>query len=195
MTLEPGEIKMLNDPINTSDKPTLFVCMKCRPRGENAEKKMDESQTPGAILVAALEKHLTNIKPENFPARLQRVKCLGGCNHACTVAVAQGGKTTYMYGDLPGADRTDDVIAQLETYMRQYAESETGYVPPMDKPELFRPVLVRIPDAGWFSETGVVAPPGDKKGIAVPSSAKPNRAEPDDAPPFASPLRRAGEDA
>lgn len=161
--------------------------MKCRPRGEGVPETPPDEVTPGARLVAALESCITKIGVENFPARVQKVKCLGGCNHACAVAVAQVGKTTYMYGNLSAeAGQIDDTIAHIEIYMRQYATSKNGYVPPLEKPEIFRGVLIRIPDPAWISEDGVVTPPiSPAAGAAAPKE----MVRPD------ARLRRAGEDA
>lgn len=93
-----------------------------------------------------------------------------------------------MYGDLPTTpDQMDDTLAQLATYATQYAEAPRGYLPPMEKPPLFRPVLVRIPELGFMSESGFVTP--QKPG------AQPQPQVPDDAPPFASPLRKTSDDA
>lgn len=178
MSPEKPEIKPPETAMNAA---TIFVCILC------GQEKGRIGPTPGARLYDALQNYLTQIKPENFPARVQKVKCLGGCNHPCAVAVAGPGKITYMYGDLPGGTQTDEVVAALETYMRQYAESARGYVPPLEKPELFRPVLVRIPDLDFVSETGMVTLP---VGAVQPVET----AVVDDAPPFASPLRRADDD-
>lgn len=126
--------------------PTLFVCYTC-----GADKTVPKEARPGGDLVRAI---LAAVPP--LPARVQKVKCLGGCNHPCAVAVAGPGKITYLYGHLPVAAET---IEQLRTYLAQYGDAQTGFVPSAHRPPLFRQVLARIPDANWVSESGLVSEP------------------------------------
>lgn len=134
--------------------PTVFVCTTC-----GADKSVPFAARDGQKLLDSL----TKIKDGRLPVRVQRVKCFGGCNHPCAVAFAAAGKITYMYGNLPVADEMlPETIAQTLAYAELYARSANGYVAPHDKPPLFRDVLVRIPDANWASDTGVVtAFPGE----------------------------------
>ncbi len=173
-------------PATDDPRPTLYVCFTCgKEKGADAT---DAANWPGTRLFDALATHIQAHENGTFPVRLQRVKCLGGCAHPCAVAFAGAGKITYMYGDLPTApDQMDDTVEQISTYARGYAAAPRGYLPPTDKPPLFRPVLVRIPELGFMSETGFVTPP--KLPAPQPTQA------PDDAPPFASPLRKTSDDA
>ena len=64
-----------------------------------------------------------------------------------------------MYGNIPFVQETiAEVIAQVRIYAQQYAQSKTGYVPAFEKPDLFKNVLIRVPDPIWSSQTGVIAP-------------------------------------
>jgi predicted metal-binding protein len=128
--------------------PTLFVCYTC-----GADKSVPKDARPGGDLV-----RLIDAADPPLPARVQKVKCLGGCNHPCAVAIAAPGKLTYLYGGLPVEAETVD---QLRDYLTQYHAAHQGFVQKGDKPPLFRDVLARIPDANWTSETGIVSEPID----------------------------------
>ena len=124
----------------------------------------------GARLAAALTARLAG----HAGVRVQAVTCMGGCNHACAIALSAPKKLTYLYGDMTDAAAT---IAAIETYVAQYQESVSGMVPRADKPEIFANVLVRVPPPEWTSADGKVS------GAAF------------DLVPGAGDLRRADEDA
>ncbi len=93
----------------------------------------------------------------DFPVRIQGVNCFGGCHHPCAIGLSQAGKITYIYGNIPvRAADLDQTIAQIRTYAEHYTKSKIGYIPPADKPNLFKNVLMRIPDSNWESSTGIV---------------------------------------
>lgn len=119
---------------------TVFVCNNC---GKNGE---------GAQLGRELGKALSGTEM----VRVQPVKCMGGCNHPCAIALSAAGKLTYMYGDM---NALPDTVAAIQKYAHQYGASPTGMVARGDKPAIFANVLVRIPPFEWQSDDGVVRLP------------------------------------
>lgn len=136
---------------NTSsiNPPTIFICTTC-----GADRSVPKDHRCGKKLLDALMK----VKDQkDFPARIQSVNCFGGCNHPCAIGFAQDHKITYIYGNIPvDLPTIDDTIAQIRTYAHQYAASKTGYIPAVEKPDLFKNVLMRVPDSNWHSATGIV---------------------------------------
>jgi predicted metal-binding protein len=130
----------------TDPLPTLFVCFTC-----GADKSVPKDARPGGVLLAGLE-----AVADHIPARLQRVKCLNGCDFPCAVAVAAPDKLTYVFGDIPpGPDQRAAVIQQLIDYLHAYRAAKNGFVPGAERPPLFKRVIARIPPPTWVSESGV----------------------------------------
>ncbi len=152
---------------NTSsiNPPTLFICTTC-----GSDRSVSKDNRCGKKLFDALMKVKER---DGFPARIQRVNCFGGCNHPCAIGFAQDHKITYIYGNMPATLSTlDQTISQIRTYAHQYAASKTGYIPAVEKPDLFKDVLMRVPDSNWQSTTGIVTErPADHTDEIAPENA------------------------
>ncbi len=111
---------------------TLHVCTTCK-SGEVIE---DETQRPGALLLAALTATQT---PDGV--RIVPVECLSACSQGASVALSAPGKWTYVYGRL-----TSDDAADILAGATAYAASNDGLVPWRERPVIFRKQsLARIP--------------------------------------------------
>lgn len=121
--------------MNTRTK--VFVCISCRRRlGDgNDETQYDH---PGPALAGRVRALLA----DSPSIDVVEVDCLAVCKRPCTVALAAGGKWTYVVGDLDNVAHCEDVAAAA----RAFAKSENGIVPWKDRPAAFRKgVISRIP--------------------------------------------------
>jgi predicted metal-binding protein len=74
------------------------------------------------------------------------VECLSVCKRPCTVALAAGGKWTYVVGDLDPESQVDDVVDMA----LRYGASGNGIVPWRERPQSFRKgVVSRTPPLGF----------------------------------------------
>ncbi len=110
---------------------TLYVCTTCRREGADPDAIRD-----GAALIGALE---TIGAPDGL--RIEGVECLSACSNACSIALADTGKWTYVFGRMT-AENAADILAGAA----KYAASADGVVPWRERPEIFRKQsLARIP--------------------------------------------------
>ncbi|KIN63021.1 putative metal-binding protein [Sulfitobacter noctilucicola] len=111
---------------------TLYVCTTCR-AGEIIEEDMPR---PGALLHDALTQAGA---PEGVA--IVGTECLSACSQGATVALAEPGKWTYVYGRM-SAENADDILAGAAAY----AATADGLVPWRERPVIFRKQsLARIP--------------------------------------------------
>lgn len=114
---------------------TVFVCVSCRRRVDNAAG-FDE---PGRVLAARLEEKLAVEAPQ---AAVVPVECLAVCNRPCTVALTGAGKWTYLVGDLDDETHLDDIAAAA----RAYGATDNGIIAWKERPQPFRKgVIARVP--------------------------------------------------
>jgi predicted metal-binding protein len=136
----------------TPPTTTILVCTTCGGRWENG-KPVGTSQ--GEVmrdrLRAAQEQRQTaaaspveSTAPAMPTAKIEAVKCMGACSHACAVGIAAPGKNKYLFGDLSPED--PDTIAAILDCAALHTEKEDGLMPMGDRPvPLQRSVLGRIP--------------------------------------------------
>ena len=122
---------------------TVFVCVTCG-------QQQGQELAAGERVYARLIHHLA----DNQLIRLQKVKCMGGCNHPCAVAFTSPQKLIYIYGNINADDQL--LPGAVVAYAEKYLQSETGLVPAREKPTQFANVLMRIPPADWHSADGSV---------------------------------------
>ena len=116
-------------------RATVFVCISCRRQIGDDEQKFDH---PGPALVDRVRDLLS----DDASIDVVPVECLAVCKRPCTIALAAGGKWTYVIGDLDNVAHCDDVVAAA----RAFAASANGIVPWKDRPQTFRKgVISRIP--------------------------------------------------
>lgn len=124
---------------------TVFVCRTCGTPGR------EDPQGEGNKLAEML----ADAAPAGV--RVQKVKCMGGCEQPCTVAFSAPGKFSYLYGKLQA---TANHVAALLAQARLYAASPDGTVLKAARPDpLKETVLFRLPPAQWQSEDGTVIRP------------------------------------
>ncbi len=119
---------------------TIFVCISCRPPGE-------ELSRPGAELADALQARLA---AEQEPcAVVKRVDCLAVCERPCTIALGGEDKWTYLIGDVDPQVNAGDIVATA----RKLGASATGIVPLRERPAFFRQgVIARVPPLSFEGE-------------------------------------------
>ncbi|WP_072369604.1 DUF1636 domain-containing protein [Hyphomicrobium sp. NDB2Meth4] len=118
----------------------IFVCISCRQRSEE-----DGSPArPGAELATQLKARLADSNADGITVR--EVECLAVCKRPSTIALAAGGKWTYVIGDL----ETEAHLADIVTTALAYQRAADGIVPWAERPAAFRKgVISRIPPLGF----------------------------------------------
>jgi predicted metal-binding protein len=134
-------------PKNDDKGASVFVCITCG-------QKTPESDRNGANLLAALQ---SAALPENV--RLQAVKCMGGCNHSCAVAVVAPHKISYLFGEFTA----NNGVTALQAYLPEYLASANGVVAREKRPDIMKDILIRLPNPEWVSDDGVVQMEDDIK--------------------------------
>jgi predicted metal-binding protein len=120
---------------------TLFICTNC-PSAGNVPPTEACPAGAGKALLAAVEAAM----PADLAAKVavQGVKCMGGCQTPCSVALTGNGRETLLFGAM-GAARADDILACARTYV----EAPPGHrMTKTERPESMRETLnVRVPAA------------------------------------------------
>jgi predicted metal-binding protein len=120
----------------------IFVCIACRPRERGEAVPASGEELPGLALAEALEARLAG----RAEVDIERVECLAVCRRPATIALAAGGKWTYIVGDLAGEDRLADHIEDIAAAAAAYGASENGIIPWRERPQSFRKgVIARLP--------------------------------------------------
>ena len=119
---------------------TIFVCVSCRPPGEDLSR-------PGATLADELQARLAaGAEPS---AVVKRVDCLAVCERPCTIALAGEDKWTYLIGDIDPQAHADDIVATA----RKIGAAASGIVPLRERPAFFRKgVIARVPPLTFEGE-------------------------------------------
>lgn len=110
----------------------VYVCTSCR-----MESDGPDGPRAGARLFDALR-----ALPAPDGVTIEPVECLSVCKRPCTVAVASGGRWTYVYGDLDPEASAGIILDGVA----RYAGTPDGIVPWKERPQAFRKgVVARIP--------------------------------------------------
>lgn len=121
---------------------TIFVCIACRPRERDEQAAAPSEALPGLELAAALEARFAN----RGDFKIERVECLAVCKRPATIALAAGGKWTYIVGDLASEDRLAGHIVDIAAAATAYGATENGIIPWRERPQSFRKgVIARLP--------------------------------------------------
>lgn len=92
-------------------KHTLFACVTCDPRGETHSHDALGNQVYKCMKEAvAADNELRN------QLNVEPVKCMGGCDHSCTVSFAAPGKITWVFNQ-QGPDTISDVLDTARLYI------------------------------------------------------------------------------
>lgn len=96
----------------------------------------------GAAVSAEIAAEVSSL-PDGFAIR--HVSCMAGCERPCTVGFQATDKAQYLFGDI----ESDDDIAALLTFARQYHISADGWTKATDRPKaLLHKTLARLPRIG-----------------------------------------------
>lgn len=113
----------------------ITVCTSCKRKGEANRR--------GYALIEKLRGALDEARgtiPEVF--EVSGTACLAGCDRQCAVAFYGARKATYLFGDI----ETDQDIADLVSFARQYAFLHDGWCSSVDRPgKLRKSTLARVP--------------------------------------------------
>lgn len=123
------------------DEPAyLWICVTCH-----------RSMAPGVASVLATDgRELFDLARALLAGQaaagrvvLQAVKCMSGCERACTVSLSAAGKPSYMFGDLePTAEHAGAVL----DCAFMYATRPDGLLTRIERPSALRKgILSRIP--------------------------------------------------
>ena len=124
----------------TVNKPTIYVCVTCRPVGEP-----ESALRPGETLADA-----TVHAAAGTEVQVRRMRCLGNCNRGPSAALRCNGSWTYVFGGL------DPSCAEaLVEGTRLLARAADGILPWRGRPpQLKRGLIARIPPVG-FAEVDI----------------------------------------
>lgn len=104
---------------------TLLVCILCRfSQTEARQAGLSEGQSLCDRLKDGLQ------ASGDACIRLQPVRCMGACNHACTAAFMAPNKLTFILSQLSPTDSVPDLLE----FSRQYLATSDGKVPYKDRP-------------------------------------------------------------
>ncbi|CAN1723344.1 DUF1636 domain-containing protein [Hyphomicrobium sp. 1Nfss2.1] len=118
----------------------IFVCISCRQQSEDG----GDPTRPGVELASELKARLAASNAHGITVR--EVECLAVCKRPSTIALAAGGKWTYVIGDL----ETEAHLADIVTTALAYQRAANGIVPWAERPAPFRKgVISRIPPLGF----------------------------------------------
>ena len=114
-------------------KTSLFVCISCQRKDQKTKLDIPEGE------------HLYNkLKSQNISASVDivAVKCLAACSNGCSIALSEGDKWSYIYGEMdPHTDVSEIIIGA-----NAYSKSIDGIVPWRERPVVFRKrTRARIP--------------------------------------------------
>ncbi len=103
---------------------TVVVCTACGQQEESIDGKRPGEHFADRV-ERAIEQRATSDVGE--PAvQLQRTRCLMSCKRACSAALHQSGKYSYVFGEFtPDADSADALL----DFAAGYRVSDTGQVP------------------------------------------------------------------
>ncbi|NJL54517.1 DUF1636 domain-containing protein [bacterium] len=110
---------------NVMPQDTLLVCILCQyPQTEEKRSGLSEGQ--------ALFNQLQNGLKTSSEAciRLQPVRCMGACSHACAAAFMAPNKLTFILSQLSPTDSVPDLLE----FSRQYRACSDGKVPFKERP-------------------------------------------------------------
>jgi len=104
---------------------TLLVCILCRfAQTEARQTGLSEGQALCDRLKEGLE------TSSEACIRLQPVRCMGACSHACTAAFMAPDKLTFILSQLSPTDSVPDLLE----FSRQYIAAPDGKIPYKDRP-------------------------------------------------------------
>lgn len=136
----------------TTPATTILVCTTCGGRWENGQQVgTSQGEVMRDRLLAAQEQRPAEAgSPVDAPSitlptpKIEAVKCMGACSHACAVGIAAPSKNKYLFGDLSPEDPA--TIAAILDCAALHTAKEDGLMPMGDRPvPLQRSVLGRIP--------------------------------------------------
>jgi predicted metal-binding protein len=68
---------------------------------------------------------------------------MGGCSHACTLAIQAKGKLRYLFG---GLDATSESVSQAIVCAKIHDTNNSGQIPWAERPSLFQKgMIARLP--------------------------------------------------
>ena len=103
---------------------TVVVCTTCGQQEESVDGKRPGERFADQVEQAIEQRAL--IEMDRPIVQLQRTRCLMSCKRACSAAMHQSGKYSYVFGEFtPDAESAD---ALLE-FAAGYRVSDTGQVP------------------------------------------------------------------
>lgn len=119
---------------------TLFICINC-PTEKTGEIALPSDA--GAGLLRALTELLSQDPVLARRLSLKPVKCMGGCENPCTVAMCAPFKETLLFGGLSALNARDVLAAAALYVSAQEGERLRGFPESM----LGKNFIVRIPAA------------------------------------------------
>ncbi len=149
-----SEVEGAATPDTQQPTTTILVCTTCGGRWENG-KPVGTSQGEvmrDRLIAAQAQRQVATGSPVDAaspaptlpPLKIEGVKCMGACSHACAVGIAAPSKNKYLFGDLSPED--PETIAAILDCAALHTAKEDGLMPMGDRPvPLQRSVLGRIP--------------------------------------------------
>jgi predicted metal-binding protein len=112
----------------------ITVCTSCRQKGDTHQSGRD--------LIAQLRRALNTQSTEAPQFDVAGAACMAGCTTPCTVAFHAPRKASYLFGNIA----TQDDLAALVEFAKQYALLRDGWCSSVDRPaRLRKATLARIP--------------------------------------------------